>query len=81
MTFKEFFDEYKKGQKSFGDTIAIIINTILLTLVYAIGVGITSIIARIAGKSFLDLKMDKERKSYWTKLDLNKKKEDYFRQF
>jgi len=79
---KEFFKGFKQGQKEFGETIAIVINTILLTFVYFIGVGITSIFAKLVGKSFLDLKTNNKKNSYWTELNLNKKSiENYYRQF
>ncbi len=79
---KEFFEGYKEGQKSFGEHISVIINSILLTTVYFIGVGLSFIIARIFGKKFLDLSIDKEKKSYWEELNLTKKeKGEYFRQF
>ena len=38
--------EFKKGFEEFSSNITIIINSILLTLVYLIGIGITSIIAK-----------------------------------
>ena len=40
---KEFFKGLKKGQKKFGENIAGIVNSILLTFVYFIGIGLTSI--------------------------------------
>lgn len=72
----------KAGQKKFGEDIAQIINFILLTIVYFIGVGLTSIFAKIFRKSFLELKIDKKAGSYWEELNLDKKKmEDYYKQF
>ena len=66
--------------RGFGQNIAVVINTILLFFVYIIGVGITSMISKIAKKHFLDLKLKKE--SYWDDLNLKKKKiEEYYRQF
>jgi hypothetical protein len=53
---------------------------VLFTFVYVFGVGITAIVAKIAGKRFLDYSLNK--KSYWTKVDSRKKTmEDYYRQF
>jgi DNA polymerase II large subunit len=52
-----------------------------LTGVYIVGVGLTSLTARIFKKHFLDIKM-KNVKSYWIDLNLKKKKiEEYYRQF
>jgi len=79
---KEFLKGLKKGFENFGKNIAIIINSILLAIVYIIGVGITSIIAKIFGKHFMDMKISKQRKSYWSKLDVGKEpKERYYRPF
>jgi len=72
--------DLREGNKMFGDDIASLINFVLLTVVYFLGVGITSIIAKISGKRFLELK--KREDSYWSKLNLGKlKKKEYFRQF
>ena len=67
--------------KSIGKIIVIIINSILLTIVYFIGVGLTSIIAKIFKKNFLDLKISK-KKTYWTNLNLKKELiKNYYKQF
>lgn len=80
--FKDFFESFKEGQQEFGKTISIIINSILLTVVYFFGVGLTSIFAKIFRKHFLDLKINENIKTYWTELNLTKKtREEYFRQF
>jgi len=58
-----------------------IINSILLTIVYLIGVGITSIIAKLFRKQFLDVKLSK-KDTYWCDLNLKSKPiEEYYRQF
>lgn len=78
----KFFSGFKEGQKQFGETIAIIINSILLSLVYFIGIGLTSIISKILRKNFLDMGINKTGSTYWQKLNLSKKpKEEYYRQF
>lgn len=79
---KRFFSGLKEGFKEFGENIARIVNSVLLSLVYFIGVGPTSLVAKITRKSFLDTKIDKKAKSYWSTLNLRKKpKEDYYRLF
>jgi hypothetical protein len=79
---KLFFKGFKKGMKQFSDNISLIINSILLSIVYLLGVGITSIFAKLSGKHFLDLKLSKKKKSYWSSLNLKKKPiENYYRQF
>lgn len=71
--------ELKKGMKEFGETISTLTNTILLTLVYIIGVGITSIIARIVNKKFMKLETI-TKETYWENIE-EKKDNDYYRQF
>ena len=76
----DFFGGFKKGMSNFGSLISVIINTIMLTVVYFMGVGLTSIAAKISGRRFLETKLSK--KSYWSALNLKKKPlEKYYRQF
>ena len=78
---KKFFRGFRKGMRKFGYGIALIINTILLFFVYLIGVGFTSITAKIFRKHFLEIKLSK-KETYWSDLNLKKKSiEDYYRQF
>ena len=80
MSIKLFFKGCKEGMHLFGQNIAIIVNTVLLFIAYIVGVGLTSIIAKISGKKFLEMIRGKE--SYWKPLNLKKKKmEEYYRQF
>ncbi len=79
---KEFLMGIKEGQKNFGKNLAIIINSILLTIVYFLGIGLTSIFLKIFGKNFLETKIEISRESYWKELNLNKEPmNNYFRQF
>jgi hypothetical protein len=81
-SINQFFKGFKEGMDSFGQTIAIIINSFLLTIVYIFGVGITSIIAKLSGKHFLETKVSKKQDSYWSDHNLKKKPiEEYYRQF
>lgn len=78
---KELINGFKEGIKDFGENITIIVNSLLLGLVYLIGVGITSLFARITKKRFLDTKISNE-KSYWKDLNLKKERlKNYYRQF
>ena len=78
---KKFFTGFITGVQRFGNNITIIINTLLLSFVYFIGIGITSIIAKIVKKKFLDLTKEK-KSSYWSDLNLDKRDIDkYYRQF
>lgn len=77
---KQFFKGFQKGIKGFSDNIITIINFLLLSIVYLVGVGLTSISAKIFGKHFLDIK--KKRGLYWSDLNLKRKPiEKYYRQF
>jgi large-conductance mechanosensitive channel len=79
---KVFINSYKKGLKVFGEHIALLVNFILLTFVYFFAVGPTALIARLFKKQFLDLKLSKKSKSYWTKTNLEEKNsESYYQQF
>lgn len=79
---KNFFIGVKEGTKLFGETISGIVNFILLSFVYFIGVGVTSIIAKLSKKRFLELKISEKEKTYWSELNLTKKPlEEYYRQF
>jgi len=48
-----FLKGCREGMHLFGQNIALIINTILLTAVYVLGVGMTSLIAKMASRHFL----------------------------
>jgi len=73
--------EFKEGMFEFGQTIAIIINSVLLLLVYFIGVGPTSVIAKLAGKEFLDTERI-GKTTYWVDTDSsNRSDESYYSQF
>ncbi len=79
---KAFFTGLKTGMKEFGENITLIVNSILLFIVYLLGVGITSIIAKIVGKHFLERKLSKEAKTYWSDLNIRRKPiKEYYRQF
>jgi hypothetical protein len=77
-----FFKDVRKGMERFGKDISTLVNTVILSVVYIISVGITSLVARMAGKRFLDMKLDKKAKSYWSNLNARKRSMDqYYRQF
>jgi len=72
---------FKKGMGNFGQNISLIINTILLSFVYIVGVGSSAIAAKLFGKRFLETRLSK-KDSYWSDLNLKKKSiEKYYRQF
>ncbi len=82
MDSKEFFSGFKKGFLSFGQNIGLIVNVILLSFVYIVGVGLTAIAAKIVGKKFLETKLDKNSQTYWNELNIKKREmEKYYKQF
>jgi len=78
---KGLFSGIKEGFEGFGKIITTIVNFFLLLLVYIVGVGITSILAKLGKKEILSKKLHQE-KSYWSDLNLNDSNiERYYRQF
>ena len=57
---KRILKGMRLGMKEFGGDITILINSVLLGVVYMLGVGITSIIAKAFGKKFLKTNILKE---------------------
>ncbi len=72
----------KEGFKLFGDTIAYLVNSVLLFAVYVIGVGVSSVFVKLSGKELMRKKTDTKVDTYWVPLNLKKEKiENYYRQF
>ncbi len=81
MKLKQFLKGFKKGSKDFSYNITIIVNSILLSVVYLMGVGLTSLFAKLFNKHFLEIKSTK-KDTYWSDLNLKKESfENYYRQF
>lgn len=77
-----FFKGFKKGTEEFSHNITVIINSFLLFIVYIVGVGLTSAVAKIFGKHFLDKKIDRKSNTYWSDLNIKKKSiKECYRQF
>jgi lauroyl/myristoyl acyltransferase len=78
---KKYLISFKTGFQKFSHLIADLVNLILLAVVYFIGIGITSMVAKITGKHFLKLKK-KDVNSYWIDCQpAGKELDDYYRQF
>lgn len=79
MNLKHFSNEFKKGMSDFNSNIITIINVTLLIFVYITGIGITSLIAKIFGKHFLDIS---KKDTYWSDLVTEKKSiKEHYKQF
>lgn len=79
---KDFFIGIKHGFSNFSHTLMNIVNFILLFIVYFTAVAIVSIVSKISGKKYLDLKLDKNKKSYWLDKEITTLSlEEYYKQF
>ncbi len=77
-----FFRGFKKGIVDFSENIGFFLNLFLLTLTYFLGVGSVFLIAKISGKKFLSLDIDKKAKTYWEERSMVDEAEDnFYRQF
>lgn len=77
-----FFSGFRRGMKQFGSTISVLVNSILLLLAYLFGIGLPALVAKITGKHFLELRLNKEAKSYWSDLNLKRRPiKEYYRLF
>lgn len=79
---KMFGKYFKEGMLYFGERTSALVNTLLLAIVYTVGVGPMSLLAKLSRKKFLDLTFDTNCQSYWQKVEkrpetLNR----YYRQF
>ena len=72
-----FLNGLKEGMLHFGSIIGAVVNTILLSVVYFVGVGISFILGKILNKSFLEKNFLK-KKSYWLS---SSSKNNFYRQF
>jgi hypothetical protein len=76
-----FTKGFREGFQDLGIYIQTIVNFASLLFIYIFGVGITSLIAKTAGKKFLNIKKT-YKKTYWEDYNLSKEKEErYYRQF
>ena len=76
------FKGFTKGFKELGESVNKAVNTVLLSIVYIVGVGIVSVIARIQKKKLLLLKHEQKKETYYQGLMLSSKpKKEYYRQF
>ncbi|MBI5393526.1 hypothetical protein HZA96_06680 [Candidatus Woesearchaeota archaeon] len=80
--FRRIWQAIKKGFLAFSHFMQKVVNTILLTIVYFVGVGLTSLISKLFGKHYMELKLDKDAKSYYKECMSTKKvKEEFYRMY
>jgi len=74
-----FLKGLRQGFRNFSHLLTDVVNFVLLLIVYLIGIGIVSIISKLFGKRYLDLKSNG---SSWVVRKLKKKPiEEYYRLF
>ncbi|MFA5484710.1 MAG: hypothetical protein WC260_00435 [Candidatus Pacearchaeota archaeon] len=79
---KKFRENIKKRIKKSSKLILLITNTILLTIVYFLGIGITFLIGKLTRKKLFNLDLNKDEKTYWEKIKEEKKSlEDFYNPF
>lgn len=79
---KIFFKNFKDGMSKFGENITLLVNSCLLLIVYVIGIGATSIVAKLCNKQFLKNKISTKRTTYWSELNSKTKSiESYYKLF
>ena len=77
-----FLEGLKEGVTLFGKTITIVVNTLLLTIVYFTAIMLTSLVAVLMNKHFMNMNISKNKISYWQNYNLKKKsKKEYYKQF
>ncbi len=77
-----FFKGLSLGSKSFGKDLSSFVNAVILSIVYFLGIGVISIIAKLFRKNFLEMKPSDGKDGYWSDLDIKKRPvENYYRQF
>lgn len=78
---KSFFVGFWNGFKSFGYTVSIIVNFVLLFIVYFTAVGVTSIIAKMFKKHFLSLESSNSPTNWIDRKQTEQQIENYKRMF
>ena len=75
MSFRKGF---AAGTRAFGERVSMIVNTLLLLVVYVVGVGLPAILGKLTGKRFLSTE---KQESYWVAIPREDDKEGRYRQF
>ena len=83
MKFLRFFLKgFGKGIKDFGEIFGFVVNSVILLVVYVIGIGFSSILAKLLRKMCFETKPSEKKSSYWTHLEIKENdSESFYRQF
>lgn len=74
---KSFLD----GSKSFGTIITNIINTVLLLIIYFVGIGLAALIVRITKQELMNISNKRKHSYYKNELTEKGNLEEYYKQF
>ena len=81
MVTRLFRKGFGNGFRKFGLSVAEIVNAVLLTIMYVVGVGLAALLVRLSGKSLLNLGRKKQKSYYGEKNIGSEEMEEYYRQF
>lgn len=76
-----FFKGFSQGFRDFSHTLTNIINFSLLLLVYILGIGLVSLISKLFGKHFLDIKKQNKNSNWHEHKVTRQPIEKYYRTF
>ena len=77
-----FLEGFKEGATVTGRKINFLVTTLILSLVFLIGLGPSAVIAKLFRKKFFETKISKDTSTYWSKLNLESEPiEEYYKQY
>jgi len=81
FSLSDFAGGFRHGFADFGHGVSYVVNFLLLSVVYVIGVGAVSLLTKAFGKKYMDFGF-KKSSSYYTEKNMGGgSAEDYLRQF
>lgn len=76
-----FLDGFRHGFKSFGMIVTNIVNTVLLLLIYFVGVGFAALITRITSQKLMSVEKKKTNSYYKVNKTEKQNIEDFYKQY
>lgn len=68
-----FFKGLREGMQSFGKIVNKGVASIALFIAYVVGIGLVAMMAKLFGKKFLHLELDKKAPTYWEESKIGKR--------
>jgi hypothetical protein len=79
---REFGSGWLAGFRKVGESVAVVVNAVLLSIAYVVGVGPIAVIGKLSRKRWLDVRFKSADESYWEEHVLSTEAMDkYRRQF